>query len=184
VQLRERRLEVVTVRYDAGRFGRGYKHRPKSTAGIRVVPLAEVVAEVLGHFLPGDRRSLLFPEATRYVLRHGYLRAVRQATKGGYLVGLDLRGPHDLRHTFATWLEDDGIPTRVIDELMGHAATRRPSWASERGVRWGGLPAHDRRDGGPRRPGARCPACGGPLGHRCAQVTVCGRSARQTRRTR
>jgi hypothetical protein len=133
VQLRERRLEVVTVRYDAGRFGRGYKHRPKSTAGIRVVPLAEVVAEVLGHFLPGDRRSLLFPEATRYVLRHGYLRAVRQATKGGYLVGLDLRGPHDLRHTFATWLEDDGIPTRVIDELMGHAATRRPSWASERG---------------------------------------------------
>jgi hypothetical protein len=31
---------------------------------------------------------------------------------------------------------DDGIPTKVIDELMGHAATRRPSWASEWGVRW------------------------------------------------
>ena len=40
-------------------------------------------------------------------------------------------GPHDLRHTFATWLEDDGIPARVIDELMGHAATRRSSWAGE-----------------------------------------------------
>jgi integrase len=23
---------------------------------------------------------------------------------------LDLRGPHDLRHTFATWLEDAAIP--------------------------------------------------------------------------
>jgi hypothetical protein len=33
---------------------------------------------------------------------------------------LELRGPHDLRRTFATWLEDAGIPSRVIDELMGH----------------------------------------------------------------
>jgi Phage integrase family len=57
-------------------------------------------------------------------------------------VGLDLRGPHDLRHTFATWLEDDGIPTRVIDELMGHAATRQPSWASERGSPMGAVYRH------------------------------------------
>jgi integrase len=34
-------------------------------------------------------------------------------------------GPHDLRHTFATWLEDGGVPARVIDELMGHQAGRR-----------------------------------------------------------
>jgi integrase len=39
--------------------------------------------------------------------------------------------PSDLRHTFATWLEDDGIPARVIDELMGHAATRRSAWAAD-----------------------------------------------------
>jgi hypothetical protein len=26
-------------------------------------------------------------------------------------------------HTFATWLEDGGIPARVIDEVMGHEAT-------------------------------------------------------------
>jgi hypothetical protein len=38
VDLRRRRLEVATVRYDAGRFGRGYKPRPKSTAGIRSIP--------------------------------------------------------------------------------------------------------------------------------------------------
>ena len=37
---------------------------------------------------------------------------------------MDLRGPHDLRHTFATWLEDAAIPFRVIDELMGHAGGR------------------------------------------------------------
>jgi integrase len=33
--------------------------------------------------------------------------------------------PSDLRHTFSTWLEDAGIPDRVIDELMGHAGGRR-----------------------------------------------------------
>ena len=37
---------------------------------------------------------------------------------GADLGHLDLRGPHDLRHTFSTWLEDAGIPARVIDEPM------------------------------------------------------------------
>jgi integrase len=131
VNLGHRRLEVATVRYDAGRFGRGYKPRPKSTAGIRSIPLTGLVVEELRRRRPADRTSLLFPDASRYRLRHAYLRALRQARAHGHLLGLDLRGPHDLRHTFATWLEDDGIPARVIDELMGHAATRRSSWAAD-----------------------------------------------------
>ena len=40
-------------------------------------------------------------------------------------VVLRLHGAHDLRHTFSTWLEDAGIPARVIDELMGHQASGR-----------------------------------------------------------
>ncbi|HET8647036.1 MAG TPA: tyrosine-type recombinase/integrase [Vicinamibacteria bacterium] len=41
------------------------------------------------------------------------------------LNAVDLRGAHDFRHTFATWLEDAGVPARVIDEVMGHEATSR-----------------------------------------------------------
>jgi hypothetical protein len=41
------------------------------------------------------------------------------------LDAVELHGAHDLRHTYATWLEDAGIPARVIDELMGHQASNR-----------------------------------------------------------
>jgi integrase len=41
------------------------------------------------------------------------------------LASAELHGAHDLRHTYATWLEDAGIPARVIDELMGHQASSR-----------------------------------------------------------
>jgi integrase len=41
------------------------------------------------------------------------------------LDAVDLHGAHDFRHTFSTWLEDAGIPVRVIDELMGHQASGR-----------------------------------------------------------
>jgi CHAT domain/Phage integrase family len=49
---------------------------------------------------------------------------------------LQLRGPHDLRHTFSTWLEDAGIPARVIDELMGHAGSHRGGEGSMIGLRY------------------------------------------------
>jgi integrase len=53
--------------------------------------------------------------------------ALRSATRHPLLEAVDLHGAHDFRHTFSTWLEDAGIPARVIDELMGHQATDRSS---------------------------------------------------------
>jgi integrase len=47
---------------------------------------------------------------------------------------LDLRGPHDLRHTFATGLEDAAIPSRVIDVRMGQASGRRDRGAAPKGM--------------------------------------------------
>ena len=54
-----------------------------------------------------------------------YRRVYRLAVARAELPELDPHGPHDLRHTFATWLEDAGVPARVIDELMGHSVGRR-----------------------------------------------------------
>jgi integrase len=135
VDLASGRLEVVEVRYDAGRFGSGYKARPKSDTSIRPVPTAVLVAEAVRRRLEGcppDGLVFCGPGGSHGVRRGArsqlsignYRRAYRLAMGRAGLDGLDLHGPHDLRHTFATWLEDGGIPGRVIDELMGHRAAR------------------------------------------------------------
>jgi integrase len=127
-------LQVVDTRYQAGRFGSGFKPRPKSDAGFREIPLAPPVIEAIRRQLPPNTEpdELVFtgpgggngvPIGTRTILsRHGFRRLYQSAVRraGGDLAHLQLRGPHDLRHTFSTWLEDAGIPARVIDELMGH----------------------------------------------------------------
>ena len=63
-----------------------------------------------------------------------YRRVYKHTAALAGLDGLDLHGPHDLRHTYATWLEDGGIPSRVIDELMGHQAGRRGERGSPMGT--------------------------------------------------
>jgi integrase len=83
--------------------------------------------------LPGPGGSNGIPRGVRAPLSTTNLRRVYKATveaAGAELAHLDLRGPHDLRHTFATWLEDAAIPSRVIDELMGHASGHRDRGAS------------------------------------------------------
>jgi integrase len=216
-------LEVGPTRYQADRFGSGFKPRPKSDAGIRPVPLAPLVVEAVRRQLPpgsdpddlaftgpgggpGQRGGPSVPRGTRTVLsRHNLhrtyqgalakladpavplrptarrvLRALRDGgpqsidqltarltapnsrpirlatvtlalrelhaaglaavdgqdelagcwsaasiARDPLLEAVDLHGAHDFRHTYATWLEDAGIPARVIDELMGHEATGR-----------------------------------------------------------
>jgi integrase len=132
-------LQVVDTRYQAGRFGSGFKPRPKSDAGIREILLAPLVVEAIRRQMPPDSDSdvLIFtgpgggngvPFGTRTILsRHGFRRLYQSASRraGADLAHLHLRGPHDLRHSFSTWLEDEGIPARVIDELMGHQRSHR-----------------------------------------------------------
>jgi integrase len=55
-------LQVVDTRYQAGRFGSGFKPRPKSDAGIREIPLAPLVVDAIRRQLPpgADPSALVF----------------------------------------------------------------------------------------------------------------------------
>jgi integrase len=57
------------------------------------------------------------PQSQRWMLQ--------PAAQHPLLEAIDLHGAHDFRHTLTTWLEDAGVPGRVIDELMGHQASGR-----------------------------------------------------------
>src|SRR5512132_3332459 len=116
----------------------GLKAEPKSLASVRVVPMCDQVRQAITRqlagsaraedlVLPGPGGSNGIPRGARTPLSTTNLRRVYKAAveaAGADLTHLDLRGPHDLRHTFADWLEDASIPSRVIDELMGHASGR------------------------------------------------------------
>lgn len=116
----------------------------------KVVRNSELVGDAIDRRLArvADPHALAFPGpgGNRHA-RHGaggglsthnyrrvYKAAVYEANQhsdpADRLEHLQLRGPHDLRTTFATWLEDAGILSRVIDELMGHEGG-----GVERGVR-------------------------------------------------
>ena len=95
--------------------------------------LAEPVAAAMARRLEGcGRDELVFcgpggsngvPRGARSRLSVGnYRRAYRLAVARAELPELDPHGPHDLRHTFATWLEDGAVPARVIDVIAERLA--------------------------------------------------------------
>jgi integrase len=140
LQLSRPVLHVVDTRYQAGRFGSGFKPRPKSDAGIRPVPLAPIVVEAIRRQLPpgNDPEDLVFtgpgggpgrrggpsvPRGARTVLSRHNLRRTYQ----GALAKLaDLAVP--LRPTARRVLKAlrDGGP-QCVDQLAARLAmTGRP----------------------------------------------------------
>jgi hypothetical protein len=102
---------------------------------------------------PGGSHGV--PRGARTQLSVGNLRRVYKRTADrAELAHLLHKGPHDFRHTLATWLEDTGIPSRVIDHLL---TTARPELRRIAAARWACLPAHDRRAAGLGHHGARRP---------------------------
>lgn len=93
------------------------KDRPKSSSGQRLVPMTREVIEAVTPFLDGGplfpgidytnwRRRVFVPARDRAGL------ADPQPT------------PHDLRHSFGSWLAEAGVPPHEIQAHMGHSSLR------------------------------------------------------------
>lgn len=88
---------------------------PKSSAGVRIVPISPELAPIL-------------TKAVRYLLPAAYLVPISPETLGRRwntaqkAAGIKaLYRFHDLRHTYATRLVLDGINLRVLQYVIGHA---------------------------------------------------------------
>ena len=95
---------------------------PKSAKGRRDVPLIARLRDVLTEHSASCRwtRGLAFGigSATPFNLTGFYGRSRREWTAAG----LDVIGPHDARHTYASFLIAAGADFKVIQEAMGHAS--------------------------------------------------------------
>ena len=81
----------------------------------RTVPLTRELAAVLEPFCTGKSPNEL-------VLGVGEGVIYRTVKRYGKLVGKPELKPHDLRHSFATRLLEQGVDLRTIQELLGHAS--------------------------------------------------------------
>src|SRR6266487_8309 len=82
-------LQVAPIRYQAGKFGSGFKSRPKSPAAVRPVPLAPQVVEAIRRQLPTDNDpgDLVFTvpgtdraPLSRHLVKHVYQKAAGRLT--------------------------------------------------------------------------------------------------------
>ncbi len=111
---------------------------PKSSAGVRTIPIPEVLLPDLAAALPHDADALLFTQPrtgkihTRTSMRcmwtsfkramdiHAgatlYRNQIMQHAVADDLV------PYCLRHTYCTRLQEAGVPINIARELMGHSS--------------------------------------------------------------
>ncbi len=88
-------------------------------------PLSPPVERALDAYL-GDRQSgaLFVDDKGRRMYEAQAWRLVRRLASSAGLKSAGQLSPHSLRHTFATSLDDAGVPLQDIQDAMGHADPR------------------------------------------------------------
>jgi integrase len=107
LDLLRRRLRVHEVLERDG----GVKAEPKSEAGERWVPLTEdLVAGYAAHMEGRSREGLVFTDGRGGPVRYdNWLKRVWRPAVAPAGLEAPLPTPHDCRHTYGSWLADQGV---------------------------------------------------------------------------
>lgn len=107
---------------------RGGEHpwRPKTKKGERDVPVVGALAEILQEHVDrgyaGDRYLIRTPGEDRPIATntaHRWTEEAYQAAGIRYGREGDALTLHSGRHTFASWMAQDGVPLNIVAELLG-----------------------------------------------------------------
>lgn len=107
--------------YPKGKRVRDVPLTPEVVDGLRELPRRDVGCGVT-HAAGKCRSSLVFTTERGHVLRNSnwsedWRRAVEESHVGHARI-------HDLRHTYASWLLQAGVPLAEVGRLMGHVSTQ------------------------------------------------------------
>lgn len=128
--------EMTQIRAEDIDFNKGFLHVPAINAKFnkpRTVVLMPKVAEVLKKQLDGRSKGWLFPSyrdghissrQIQNILDGIATRAKLQEVKRQDKAGKDRHRihPHLLRHSFAIWSLDSGVPVGDLQDQLGHAS--------------------------------------------------------------
>ena len=120
VDLLRRRIQVAKVQPR-----KGGEKGPKTAAGVRPVPLTDELVIQLSRVIPEPNDELVFtsPLGKRIRYEH-WLRGIWRPALEKSKLADPQPTPHDLRHTYGSWLAEAGVPPNQIAALMGHSSLR------------------------------------------------------------
>jgi len=126
VDLLRKRINIVKVLPRKG----GEKD-PKTPSGVRPVPLTDELVLKLAQRIPEPNDELVFTTESKPRTQGGtrihygrWSTLIWQPALERAKLADPQPTPHDLRHTYGSWLAEDGVPPQQIAALMGHKSLR------------------------------------------------------------
>lgn len=120
VDLLRKRIQIAKVQPR-----KGAEKKPKTDAGVRPVPLTDELTIQLSRLIPAPDESLVFTSPTGERLRYdNWIRRIWYPALKKARLADPQPTPHDLRHTYGSWLGEANVPPKQIATLMGHAGLR------------------------------------------------------------
>ena len=124
--LRRFRVDLLRKRIQIAKVlpRKGEEKKPKTAAGVRQVLLTDELVLELSQAIPAPDDGLVFTNSGRRLrYEHWHTGIWSPALRRAKLPDPQPT-PHDLRHTFGSWLAEAGVPASQIAALMGHKTLR------------------------------------------------------------